>query len=239
MGWTSCVDDADDRRNSDLALADARTYPQHGRAPAPLLQTRPQPAKAQPQEQESRRNRKATASGNYTPPNPDAGSNKFTTPCGDTTTTRIIVIGSASWDDRQLVRTGLIDAWKWLASKDRRRALPTVIHSSEPGAEALAVELARKLGWRIEAHPLHRHKGKRPDWIAYNRHVVSLGADYIVCFNVGNDQRITDIIFNSKGIEMALYGKPDPKAGRSRKSEKYRLKRQARKNESSKLRLFS
>lgn len=82
------MDDADDRRNSDFALADARAYPQRGRAPAPLLQPKsqlqqpkapgqqpkPQPAKKPPQKHKSRRNKKAAASRNRSASSPKAGS---------------------------------------------------------------------------------------------------------------------------------------------------------------------
>jgi hypothetical protein len=111
---------------------------------------------------------------------------------------RILVTGSRAWDDWRTITGALIQA--------RRDGNPDqgptiVVHGCALGADYLAAQAARKLGWEVEAHPAewgapcrpecvlgHRRPGR--DGFSYcpaagnyrNAEMVALGADACLAF---------------------------------------------------------
>lgn len=96
-------------------------------------------------------------------------------------TRRILVTGSRSWTDRQVVGEALLAAQTDPDLTGQGRMV--LVHGDCPtGADRIAAELAAGWGWDVEAHPA--------DWTAYGRsagpkrnaEMVALGADVCLAF---------------------------------------------------------
>lgn len=68
-------------------------------------------------------------------------------------TCRILVTGSRDWDDWRTITGALIQARRDLNPD----AMPVVVHGCARGADFLAAQAARKLGWEVEDHPADWH----------------------------------------------------------------------------------
>lgn len=90
-------------------------------------------------------------------------------------TYRVLVTGSREWDDWQTITGALIEA---AAGKPRP---VTVVHGCARGADSLAAQAARKLGWEVEDHPADWSIGKSAGF-RRNAEMVALGADVCLAF---------------------------------------------------------
>lgn len=88
----------------------------------------------------------------------------------------MLVTGSRTWTDREILRMALADAWGWLS--------PAVLVSGAcpRGADRLAEECWSAWGGQVERHPAEwRVHGKRAGFVR-NAAMVELGADLCVAF---------------------------------------------------------
>ena len=93
-------------------------------------------------------------------------------------TCRILVTGSRTWTDWRTITGALIQAHRDL-NPDR---MPVLVHGCAAGADFLAAQAARKLGWEVEDHPADwSARGKAAGFIR-NAEMVALGADVCLAF---------------------------------------------------------
>lgn len=84
---------------------------------------------------------------------------------------RILVTGSREWIDDQAIRQAFIAA--------RHPIYPAVlVHGAAAGADNLADQIARYMGWSVERYPAGDFASPR----ARNQHMVDLGADICLAF---------------------------------------------------------
>lgn len=95
---------------------------------------------------------------------------------------RVIVCGSRSWGDRQLIQDTLADVADELGTCDL-----TIVHGAAKGADRIAADEAGKHGFLVEAWPYRQFI--RPPVVSAkqapltrNEHMAKLGADLCVAF---------------------------------------------------------
>lgn len=113
-------------------------------------------------------------------------------------TCRILVTGSRTWTDWRTISEALIQARRDL-NPDR---VPVLVQGCARGADSLAAQAARKLGWEVEDHPAdwgaecrgscparnHRIAGRTGETYCpaaghyRNAEMVALGADICLAF---------------------------------------------------------
>lgn len=111
---------------------------------------------------------------------------------------RILITGSRSWTDRITIH-GALDTWGGDGT--------TVVTGACPkGADRLAEEEARALGYEVERHPADWSRGKSGGF-RRNEQMVRLGADVCLAFWDGQSRgtRHTIDLARSKGIETIVY----------------------------------
>jgi hypothetical protein len=89
---------------------------------------------------------------------------------------RILVTGSREWVDWRTVTTALIEA----AEGEPRPV--TVVHGCARGADFIAAQAARKLGWEVEDHPADWNRHGKAAGFRRNAEMVALGADICLAF---------------------------------------------------------
>jgi len=93
-------------------------------------------------------------------------------------TYRILVTGSREWGDWRTITGALIQARR----DGNPDAIPVVVQGCARGADFLAAQAARKLGWQVEDHPADwEHRGKLAG-LRRNAEMVELGADICLAF---------------------------------------------------------
>lgn len=109
---------------------------------------------------------------------------------------RILVTGSRTWDDSQVIRDALLKA----ATDVEHMSDVLVVHGDAPGADQLAAQIAERLGMMTEAHPANwdscgpdcnekhwRYRYGKPycprSGFIRNDTMVKLGADVCLAFN--------------------------------------------------------
>jgi len=91
---------------------------------------------------------------------------------------RILVTGSRDWNDRNAIFKALF--WTGVDRIPGSRTL--VSGACSTGADALAEDIARRMGWVVERHPADWEKhGKRAGFLR-NAEMVALGADVCLAF---------------------------------------------------------
>ena len=95
-----------------------------------------------------------------------------------TDTFRILVTGSRDWDDWRTITGALIQARR----DGNPDAVPTVVHGCARGADFLAAQAARKLGWDVEDHPARWDQFGKVAGFRRNQAMVALGADICLVF---------------------------------------------------------
>jgi hypothetical protein len=97
---------------------------------------------------------------------------------------RILITGSRSWTDHDVIRQALVKAWKDFEYP--HPSMVTVVHGNAKGADKWADHYARSLGFRVERHPvtpkMWREQG-RGAGTARNQRMVDLGADVCLAFH--------------------------------------------------------
>jgi hypothetical protein len=96
---------------------------------------------------------------------------------------RILVTGSRTWDDGYAIITALLDC-----QPPDSRAIPVVIHGNAEGADRLADDLARELGWGVEPHPADWKRYGKSAGPRRNAEMVALGADVCLAFIKGGSR---------------------------------------------------
>lgn len=89
---------------------------------------------------------------------------------------RILVTGSRAWDDWRTITGALIEA------ADGKPRPVTVVHGCARGADSLAAQAARKLGWEVEGHPADWEFHGKAAGFRRNAEMVALGADVMLAF---------------------------------------------------------
>jgi hypothetical protein len=89
---------------------------------------------------------------------------------------RILVTGSREWADWRTITAALIEA------ADGKPRPVTVVHGCARGADFLAAQAARKLGWEVEDHPADWEHHGRAAGLRRNAEMVALGADVCLAF---------------------------------------------------------
>jgi hypothetical protein len=89
---------------------------------------------------------------------------------------RVVVAGSTRWTDAEVIRRELA----------KLPAGATVVHGDSPGADALAGELARELGLRVE--PFRKETGdyrryRRAAWQRLNERMLESGVQLVLAFH--------------------------------------------------------
>jgi hypothetical protein len=114
---------------------------------------------------------------------------------------RILITGSRDWEDEDLIREALLDAWHRSPTLDI-----VVVHGRARGADTIAGRLAREFGFEVEEHPADWSMG-RDAGPARNKHMVSLGADLCLAFILNKSPGATGCAKEARkaGIEVILY----------------------------------
>lgn len=97
---------------------------------------------------------------------------------------RVLVTGGRDYTDRPAVTRAL----RHLAGLYIHGFQPNevvLVHGACTGADTIAAEEAVKLGWRAEAHPAKWKEHGAAAGPIRNKHMVSLGAGYVVVFPGG------------------------------------------------------
>lgn len=117
---------------------------------------------------------------------------------------RILITGSRDWDDETLVREAL-DSFRDHIPKTVQHIL--VSGGCRTGADLMAEDYARKVGWAVECHPADWGRyGKRAGYVR-NKEMVGLGADICMAF-ILNDSRgatMTVELAVAAGIETRIF----------------------------------
>lgn len=96
-------------------------------------------------------------------------------------TIRIILTGSREFTDRDLIAAALREAANKLSADDA--ASVTLITGGARGADRLAADIARDLGWSVETHPADWSYGKTGGF-RRNQQMVDAGADVCIALFV-------------------------------------------------------
>jgi len=97
---------------------------------------------------------------------------------------RILVTGGRDYTDRRAVARAL----RHLGGHYIHGARPAdivLVHGDATGADRLAANEAERFGWRTEAHPADWHAHGKAAGPIRNKHMVSLGANYLIAFPGG------------------------------------------------------
>ncbi len=100
---------------------------------------------------------------------------------------RVLVTGSRDWTDKTLIEFELeaIDT-RWA---DREYEEITLVSGACPtGADLMAEEIAKELGWTIEQHPADWGKFGKSAGPRRNAEMVNLGADWCLAFIKNNSR---------------------------------------------------
>jgi hypothetical protein len=101
---------------------------------------------------------------------------------------RILVTGSRRWTDEDRIRELLAaidrqEVPKVLDALDvSKTPAHTLVHGGARGADTIAGEIAKDLGWTVEVHPADWAKFKKSAGAIRNQEMVSLGADLCLAF---------------------------------------------------------
>lgn len=114
---------------------------------------------------------------------------------------RVLVTGSRDWEDRELLRMALADAWGWLSPA-------VLVHGACPtGADALADECWTHWGGAVERHPADWARHSTRAGPMRNREMVQLGADLCLAFIRNNSRGATHCALTAEaaGIQTRRY----------------------------------
>lgn len=88
---------------------------------------------------------------------------------------RILITGSRNWNDEEVIKEALKDAFTGYATTLVSGACPT-------GADAMCEKIAEEMGWTVERHPADWEKYKKKAGFIRNSFMVGLGADICYAF---------------------------------------------------------
>lgn len=102
---------------------------------------------------------------------------------------RILVTGSRYWTDAELI--GNVLAWFDQLKGGEEMVL---VHGAARGADRIAAEIARDLGWTVEPHPADWGKYGVSAGPARNAKMVALGAEVCLAFVMPNSVGTWDCV---------------------------------------------
>lgn len=114
---------------------------------------------------------------------------------------RILVTGSRDWEDYDAI----VGAFYSVAGNSGGHTL--VSGACPRGADALAEEIAERIGWTVERHPADwGYHGRRAGFVR-NSYMVSLGADVCLAFIRNNSKgaSMTARLTENAGIRTMIY----------------------------------
>lgn len=114
---------------------------------------------------------------------------------------RILVTGSRTWTDTDVIWGAFCD--NTFNVLDRH----TLVHGGAAGADSIAGDQAKTLGWDVEVHPADWERyGKRAGFIR-NAEMVKLGADVCLAFIKENSRgaSMTVDLANKAGIPVVRF----------------------------------
>lgn len=103
---------------------------------------------------------------------------------------RILVTGSRTWTNRNLLGMELIQAAVELAG-DSNTPITLVSGACPRGADRIAEEHAERWGWTIERHPANWEAHGKAAGFIRNQAMVDLGADACIAFRRGGSRGTT------------------------------------------------
>lgn len=113
---------------------------------------------------------------------------------------RILVTGSRTWTDEQIVRETLFKAYK--LGYD---SVPTIVHGACRGADSIAGEVAKDLGWNVEEFPAQWDLFGKMAGPRRNQEMIDTNPDLVIVFH-GD-------LFHSKGtldmVKRAIQAKKE------------------------------
>ena len=92
---------------------------------------------------------------------------------------RILVTGSREWGDWRTITGALIQARR---DGNPDQAPTVVVQGCARGADFLAAQAARKLGWEVEDHPADWDRHGKAAGFRRNAEMVAAGADICLAF---------------------------------------------------------
>ena len=120
---------------------------------------------------------------------------------------RVLVTGSRTWEDYELVSRVLAGIARTELTHRPREQFTLVSGACPKGADAMAEDLAEKLGYHIERHPADWNThGKRAGFVR-NAEMVALGADVCIAFikDGSKGATMTADLAEKAGIPTARY----------------------------------
>lgn len=105
---------------------------------------------------------------------------------------RIIICGSRAWSDPTMIEYFLRHIKRnvtraWEANTSLSTALPTIVHGAAKGADRLAGQVARDMGFPVEEYPADWNGLGKKAGLVRNRQMLDAGADLVVAFKHGFD----------------------------------------------------
>ena len=98
---------------------------------------------------------------------------------------RIIICGSRDWVDDSVMRH-FLQHWGGPYSPLHRREI-AIVHGDARGADKMADQIARGLGFSVEPHPADWRGQGRAAGPIRNKLMLDLGVDLVAAFKVGFD----------------------------------------------------
>lgn len=100
-------------------------------------------------------------------------------------TLRILITGSRTWADRDVIRAALVEAGR---SADVHPQDVTVVHGGARGADRIAGEIAREFGCTVEIHAADWDKHGKSAGHRRNAEMIRAGADMVLAFPLGESR---------------------------------------------------
>lgn len=97
-------------------------------------------------------------------------------------TKRLLVTGSRDWTDSRTMALALTKAWHELGGVG-----VVLVHGGARGADTMAEQIGKRIGFEIERHPADWSMGKAAGHIR-NQRMVDLGADLCLAFPIGESR---------------------------------------------------
>ena len=121
---------------------------------------------------------------------------------------RVIVCGSRDWHDVDAIRRALA-----------RLPFPhetVIVHGDARGADKQAGEIARTMGFRVEAHPAEWSKWGRIAGPKRNQKMLDLGADLVLAFQLNASTGTNDMILKAAraGVPVEIDSRWEERRGR-------------------------
>lgn len=119
--------------------------------------------------------------------------------------TRILITGSRTWEDPDVIAKALYD---YIRETGSPKEETVIVHGACPkGADAMADQIAKDWEANIEAHPADWNTHGRSAGFKRNQHMVDLGADVLLAFIHNNSKGATHTVnlAEKAGIPVRIF----------------------------------